>query len=318
MLKIKTFNAAVVGILALAAVSIFLVAQSDWQHTQAVSVLVTVAGKGNSAPPDVPKDAVYVHQDNQTRGVLDWDSLSQGGSNLELVVYVDDALDHSVGVQLEDVAAFIRALPPNTRVEVAYSLGGVPQVGQSFTTDREAAIRAVHIPLGRTAGSYGLYSGLSDLVKAWTSEATRREILIISDGLDFLRGRSQLLPGENPDLDALMDLLRRGNIAAFAIFANGGPAQFHDPTFVSIGQSCLEYLSDETGGEAFTGVSTAPSFKPYLDRISQDLAHQYLLTFAVSTSPKPKLSRLKVGAEVSGAVVYAPAHILVPATPASQ
>jgi hypothetical protein len=295
-----------------------LVAQGDTGQTQPVSVLVTIASKGKTPPPDVPKDVVFVHQDRQTRRVLDWQPLSQGGSTLDLVVYVDDALDRSVGMPLMDASAFIRALPPNTRVEVAYSLGGRPQIGQAFTTDREAAVKALHIPLGRSTGSYGLFTGLTEFVQGWPEGATRREILVISDGIDLMRGISQALPGENQDLDVLTNLLRREGIPVFTIFANGGSAELHSEEMVTVGQSCLQYLSDETGGEAFLGVSTAPSFTPYLDQLSQDLAHQYLLTFAAVTASKAKLSKLQVGAEVPGIVVHAPAHVNVPPSPAAH
>ncbi|MGO9641604.1 MAG: hypothetical protein ACLP1Y_09905 [Candidatus Acidiferrales bacterium] len=318
MLIRKLFCLVALIVFGLAAVPAALVAQGDTGQTQPVSVLVTVASKGKTPPPDVPQDAVVVHQDGQTRRVLDWQPLSQGGSSLDLVVYVDDSLDHSVGVALMDAAAFIRALPPNTRVEVAYSLSGQPQIGQAFTTDHEAAVKALHIPLGRSTGSYGLFTGLSEFVQGWPEGATRREILVISDGIDLMRGFSQALPGENQDLESLTNLLRREGIAVFTIFANGGSAELHSEEMVTVGQSCLQYLSDETGGEAFLSVSTAPSFTPYLDQLSQELAHQYLLTFAAVTTSKPKLSKLQVGAEVRGIVIYAPAHVNVPPSPAAH
>ncbi len=294
--------------------------QDKTEHTVPVSVLVTVGSKTKDAPPEVPKDAVYVHQDNQTRRVLDWQPLSQGGATLDLVVYIDDSMDHSVGGPLMDAAAFIRALPPNARIEIAYSLSGHSQIGQAFTTDREAAIKALHIPLGRSTGSYGLYSGLTDFIHGWPEDATRRELLIISDGIDLLRGFSQSLPGENPDLDTLNNVLRREGIVVFTIFGNGGSALLHGSAMTSVGQSCLQSLSDESGGEAFLGLQTAYSFTPYLNQISEDLANQYLLTFeaVAPINNKPKLSKLQAGAEVPGTVIHAPAHVNVPPSPAAQ
>ena len=295
-------------------------AQGNTDHTIPVSVLVTVESKTNDAPPDVPQDAVFVHQDNQTRKVLDWQPLSQGGATLDLVVYIDDSIEQSAGVPLQYAAAFIRALPSNARIEVAYSLEGRPQIGQAFTADREAAVKALHIPMGRAAGYYGLYAGLTEFVQAWPEDATRRELLVISDGLDVMRGLRQSLADENPDLNTLINLLRNESIVAFTIFANGGGRVLHTPLLTGVGQGCLQYLSDETGGEAFLGVSTPNSFTPYLNKLSQDLAHQYLLTFEAVTAKnnKPQLSRLQVGAEMTGVVLRAPVHVNVPASPAAH
>ncbi len=293
-------------------------AQSNADHTVPLSVLVTIASKTNDPPPAVTKDDVFVHQDNQTRRVLDWVPLSQGGATLDLVVYIDDSMDQSVAIPLMDAAGFIRALPPNARIEVAYSLSGRPQIEQPFTTDREAAVKALHIPIGRSTGSYGLYSGLAEFINGWPEDATRREILVISDGIDLMRGFSQSLPDENPDLGGLTKLLRREGIVAFTIFGNGGSRVLHGQAMTSVGQGCLQYLSDETGGEAFLGVSTAPSFTPYLTHVSQDLANQYLLTFEAATAKnnKPQPSKLQVGAEILGIVIHAPAHVSVPAAAA--
>jgi len=321
MMNRKRACAIVLVVLGFVVSPIAFLAQGKSGQLQAVSVLVTVASKTKDAPPDVPKDAVFVHQDNQTRKVLDWQPLPQNSSSLDLVVYVDDALDHSVGVPLLDAASFIRALPPNARIEVAYSQDGHPQIGQEFTTDREAAVKALHVPLGHSTGSYGLYSGLTELVQGWPSSAQRHAILLVSDGIDFMRGGgSQLLPGENPDLDGLTNLLRTDAITVFTIYGNGGGPLLHSPDAISVGQSCLQYLSDETGGEAFLGLGAPVSFSPYLKQISQELASQYLLTFEAVTAnnKKPKLSRLQVGAEVPGIVIHAPAHVNVPAGPATQ
>jgi hypothetical protein len=316
--KLETSRVIALVIIALVAPSAFR-GQDKTEHTVPVSVLVTVGSKTKDAPPEVPKDAVYVHQDNQTRRVLGWQPLSQGGATLDLVVYIDDSMDHSVGVPLMDAAAFIRALPPKARIEIAYSLSGHPQIGQAFTTDREAAIKALHMPLGHFTGSYGLYSGLTEFIQGWPQDATRRELLVISDGIDLLRGSSQSMPGENPDLAILNNILRRERIVVFTIFGNGGSARLQG-VMTSVGQSCLQSLSNESGGEAFLGLQTAYSFTPYLDRISQDLAHQYLLTFeeVAPTNNKPKLSKLQVGAEVPGTVIHAPAHVNVPPSPAAQ
>jgi hypothetical protein len=308
------------AVLVLVTSPIAFLAQSKPEHSQAVSVLVTIASKTKDPPPAVSRDDVFVHQDNQTRRVLDWHLIPKDTTPLEVVLYVDQALNSSVAGPLQDAASFVRALPPQARVAVAYSLSGHPQLAQDFTTDRDAVGKALHVPMGRFTGSYGLFSGLADLVRGWQMTPARHVILLVSDGLDAMRGVAQMQPDVNPDMAALIDLLHRKGIVVFTIYANRLPLSAPPDPFLSVGQSCLQYLSDETGGEAFLGLQTAFSFTPYLNQISADLGNQYLLTFdALSVNNnKPKLSKLQVGAEVTGIVIHAPAHVIVPARPAAQ
>jgi hypothetical protein len=289
-------------------------AQMQPANTRAVSVVVTVLGKGKQAPPEIPQDSVSVRQDRDVRRVLAWRALPQDGAGLDFIVYVDDSLHYGVDQQLQQVAGFIRSLPPKAKAEVVYSTGGETQLLQPLTTDHDLAAKAVRIPAGTSSTSTGLYAGLQDFAKHWSYSDNRRVLLIISNGIDLLRGVEDSYPGINPDLQWAIDELHRQDFSVYTIYAGGGGRMLQNEFLVSNGQGCLARLAAETGGEAFFFDFSSPlDFQPYLDEISNGINHQYLLTFAVVTSAKPHLSTLHVGVEVEGADVLAPDHVYVPA-----
>jgi hypothetical protein len=281
--------------------------------TKPVSVIVTVLGKGKDAAPEVTEDSVRVNQDGKARPVVMWRALPQDGEGLDLIVYVDGSVDPSVDNQLQDVSAFIRALPPKSSAEVVYSYGGETQVEQPLTTDHELAAKAIRIPSGRDAGSSGLYTGIEDFAKHLPDDGNRRVFLVISNGIDLLRGVGESDPGINPDLQSAINELHRKDISVYAICARGGGRLLSNEYLIYNGQRSLDRLTAETGGESFSmGFSAPIDFQPYLEDISDGLAHQYLLTFPAVTRGKAHLSTLRVNAEVEGADVLAPDHVYVP------
>jgi hypothetical protein len=291
-----------------------IAAQTQTTSTKPVSVIVTVLGKGEQAAPEVPQDSVTVRQDRDLRKLLAWRALPSDGEGLDFVVYVDDSLHTGVDQQLQQVSSFLRALPPKAKAEVVYSLGGVPQVAQALTTDHDAAAKAVRIPAGSGEASSGLYAGLQDFAKHWSDPADRRVILLVSNGIDLLRGVGESDPAINPDLQSAIDELHRQDFSVYTIYAGGGGRLLQNTYLINNGQGSLARLAGETGGEAFFFVLSTPiDFQPYLDEISNAIDHQYLLTFAAATTAKAHLSTLRVGVEVEGADVLAPDHVFIPA-----
>lgn len=292
-----------------------IAAQTTGAETKPVSVIVTVLGRGKEAAPAVTQDSVSVRQDGEARKVLGWQAVPDDGTGLDLVVYVDGALRTAVAQQLQDVSVFVRTLPPKARTEVVYSYGGETQVVQAMTTDHELAAKALRIPSGRSSASSGLYAGIEDFAKRWPEGGNRRVLLVISNGIDLLRGAEDSYPGTNPDLQSAIEELHRKEISVYTIYASSAGFAGQNELLVSNGQGCLAQLASETGGQSyFEGLWTPINFQPYLKAISKNLGHQYLLTFAgaADSSGKAHLSRLQVGVEVTPkADVLAPDHVFV-------
>ena len=76
----------------------------------------------------------------------------------------------------------------------------VVQITQDFTNDHAAAAKALRLPLA-TPGSYGSpYLSVIDLMKRWPESTNRREVIMVTDGIDRARrGFRGPLSGINPD-----------------------------------------------------------------------------------------------------------------------
>jgi hypothetical protein len=111
--------------------------------------------------------------------------------------------------------------------------------------------------------------------------------------LDISRGVDSSAPGQSIDLDRAIAEAQRRSVAIYSIFAP--PAGIlGNQLLVTNGQSCLQKLSDETGGRAFFQGTAAPvSFDPFLKEISSTLDRQIALTY-LSTHPEKGFHRLDI------------------------
>ena len=76
-----------------------------------------------------------------------------GRSPLTLAVLIQDDLVSSMSNEIRGIAAFVRKLPPGSRVMVAYLSSGSLRVRQKFTGDLEKVAKSLRIPLSSPAAS---------------------------------------------------------------------------------------------------------------------------------------------------------------------
>ncbi len=279
-----------------------------------VKVTVTAVGHKGADPASVTKEDVQVRQKNDRRPVISWVSAQDQKIGLDLIVLVDDALDSSVGIQLDPLAKFIRSLPSDTRVAVAYARNGTIDLRQNLTDDHEAAAKALRITLGTPGAGGSPYLSLIDLLNRIPPGSNRRAVLFISDGIDLFRGVSGSSPGSNFDLQRAIDRAQRVNTQVFTLYASGAGRLRRNSFLVGNGQSSLSRLAAETGGDSFfQGFGTPVSFEPFLDDLDQMLRHQYVLTFSAKPGAKSGYQPLKVTTEAPGVELIAPQRVWVPA-----
>lgn len=281
-----------------------------------VRITVTVASHEKGLePPPLSKADFLIYQGRDRRRVLE--SVRQSGDNnkLDFYILIDEAIQSDVTLNYRELGNFVRELPASARVGVLYALNGTVQIPQDLTDDREAALKALRIPLGRIGAGGGIYLSLADLAKRLPpSPDRRRAILFLSSGIDLFRGVRDTSPGLNPDLDVAIGRLNRSGITVYPIYVSPA-AHFGGSLFlVSNGQSCLARLADETGGEAyFQGFGSPVDMKPFLNDLSRHLSNQYLVTFAAKPGKKSGYVSIRVHTELSGVEVTGPSTVFVPA-----
>jgi hypothetical protein len=289
------------------------VAQEPSATGTPVHMVVTVEARHGSVPPEIGRQDVMVYQGHDRDKVTDWVPLQGDQGGLELFVLLDDSSNTSLGSQLEDLRQFIAAQAATSKVGVAYMRDGSARIEQNLTADHTQAAKALRLPLGDAGVNGSPYFALTDLIKHWPESPGRREILMISDGIDRYWGSS----GQDPYVDSAVADAQRAGIMVFAIYTPGEGHDAHSYWRTNWGQNYLSQVADETGGESYSiGFTGAPvSISPYLDDLTRRLTRQYLLTFLARPEKKSGMQRVRLQTEVPNAELVGASQVYVPAAP---
>jgi len=273
-------------------------------------LVVTVEARHGKDVPVIRREDVMAYQGKERGTVTDWLPLQGDHAGLDFFVLLDDASSTSLGSQLEDIRQFILGQPATTSIGVGYMRDGTVDTVQNFTTDHAAAAKSLRLPFGSAGASASPYISLVDLIKRWPESAVRREVLMVSDGIDRYGGGGPV----DPYVDSAIEAAQKAGVIVFAIYASGVGHWGHSLWRMNWGQNYLAQIADETGGEAyFLGAGTPVSFSPYLDDLTHRLNHQYLLTFLAKPEKKSGLQAVKLRTEVPNAELVSADRVWVPA-----
>jgi hypothetical protein len=253
---------------------------------------------------------------------------------LQLFLLIDDTCDSSIGNNLNDLRDFINAQPASTMVGVAYMSNATVQVAQNLTADHALAAKAVRLPRGTLSSMDSPYLSLISLVKSWPQQKVRREVLMVSDGIDRLRGQGssaglpppsarnlrtpaptmRTMPTISVDADTASIASQRYGVIVDAIYSPGVGRLGRNAWEAQLGQSGVAKIADETGGEYFAlGTQPPVSFKPYLDRLQRILNNQYFLVFQAVPGNKEGLQRVRISTTLANVDIAAADNVWVPA-----
>jgi hypothetical protein len=292
-------------------------------------VITNEAVRGDGEVPALQSGDVKVKQGKNFLNVTQLIPAQGDNAALQLFILIDDTLSSSsVGNNLNDIRDFIKAQPAATVIAVGYMSNATVNVLQNFTADHELAIKAIRLPRGGLSTMDSPYLSLISVVKGWPQQNVRREVLIVSDGLDRLRGNqptpSRLgpnygpvyhsMPTMSPDVNSASEISQRYNVLVYSLYAVGVGRSARSSWDLQTGLSGLTKLADETGGDCFSlGASSLVSFKPYLERLQKMFDNQYYVVFQPTPGKKAGLQRVNLTTEVSNSEIAAPDNVWVPA-----
>ena len=307
-------------------------AQTKPASSSAVQVHVVItdmALRGDVELPRLRQDDVKVKQGKTFLQVTQLIPAQGDNAALQLMVLIDDTLDtSSVGNNLTDLREFIKAQPPLTVIGIGYMSNAGVNMAQNFTSDHEAAAKAVRLTRGTLSIADSPYLSLISLVKSWPQQNVRREVLMITDGIDRLRGekprQNQLGPSFGPvyhsmpsistDATSASEISQRYNVIVHSLYGVGVGRAGRSSWDLQLGLSGLTKIAEETGGECYSlGTSSLVSFKPYLERFQKTLDNQYFLVFLATPGKKAGLQRVRIETEASNSEIAAPDNVWVPA-----
>ena len=260
-------------------------------------MVVTVEPHHGSEVPVVNREDVMVYERKDRDPVTEWIPAQGERAGLELFILLDDGSNASLGPLLADIRQFIGGQPASTRIGIGYMQNGSAKIVQNLTSDHEQAAKALRLPMGIRGVNGSPYFSVSDLIKHWPESGSRREVLVITDGVDLYYGSGD---AQDPYLQESIANAQRAGIVVSAIYTPGVGHFGHSYWQTYWGQLYLAQLADETGGESYAiGFNGTPvSFGPYLDDLTRRMSHQFLLTFLAKPPKKAGLQAVKLRTEV--------------------
>jgi hypothetical protein len=283
--------------------------------------------RGDNEVPALQPGDVKVKQGKNSLKVDQLIPAQGDNAALQLFILIDDTLGSGVGNNLSDLRDFINAQPASTVIGIGYMANATVNIVQNFTADHTLAVKALRLPRGTLSTMDSPYLSLISLVKGWPPQKIRREVLMVTDGLDRLRGNQisssglgpsfgpayHSMPTISPGVDSASEISQRYNVIVYSLYSLGVGRAARSSWDLQIGLSSLTKLSDETGGDCFSlGTSNPVSFKPYLERLQKDFDNQYYLVFQAIPKKKAGLQRINLTTEVPNAEIAAPDNVWVP------
>ena len=276
--------------------------QSKPQTGTPAEMILTVADHTSHKPAALKPDDVRIV--NAT--ITDWQPLTASG-DLELYLLIDDAANYDFTSKLKELRQFVADQPASVPIGIAYIHDGALQLAQSPTTYRTNVSGALRVPSGSKAANP--YCALSDLIEQWPKKSLRREIVVVTTGIDDTTRGAVCVNAETTIRTA-----ERAGVEIFALYnpmANNASETWSSK--VGSGVTDLAHVCYETGGEAyFQGHSAMDLLYPYLSDIAEHLAHQYLVKFRLSGATGSGFQSVYVSSVSPNVEIMAPESVWIP------
>jgi hypothetical protein len=333
----KKYSAAlaVVGAFFLMAVGARIAYSQAKPASGTVQVHLVITDQAVNDDSEMPSLTAGNVQVKQGKNVLEVDQVIPARDDngaLQLFILIDDTCDTGIGNNLNDLRDFINAQPATTMVGIAYMSNATVQIAQNLTVDHAAASKAVRLPRGSLSSMDSPYLSLISLVKSWPQSKVRREVLMVTDGIDRLRGASTAsgfsspggigrmrgpaaatMPSISMDADPASIASQRSGVIVHSVYSPGVGRRGRNAWEAQLGQSGVAKIADETGGEYFAlGTQNPVSFKPYLDRLQKIFNNQYFLVFQAVPKKKDDLQRVEVSTTAPNVDIAAADNVWVP------
>lgn len=274
-------------------------------------VVVTVLPKGNVPSTDSLAQQLTVKVGGKETQITGFQALQGERNPAELVILIDGSARSNFAQQFQEIAQFVKSLPPNVRTAIAYMQNGSASFATPFSADHDAVLRGLRIPAGLPGSNGSPYLCLSDLATRWPSQdrEARREVVMITDGVDEYNPRYD---PDDPYVQASIHDAVRAHLIVYSIYWRD-QGRFSRTRYAdNDGQNLLQQVTDTTGGRNYwIGLGNPVSFQPYLDDLAKRLQNQYELSFTVPLKGKAEIQNLKLKLNAPGTKVDAPQQVYV-------
>jgi hypothetical protein len=304
----------------LAAVSIALsapvfAAPAEQGHGDAV---ITVMPKGNEGGSvNLQPQNLQLKVDGKQSNLTHFAPAKGPGSPLELVLLIDASARSSLGTQMSDIESFVKEIPNNTKMTIAYMENGRAALSGPLSADPPQILDGLHLPAGAPGQSSSPYFCLSDLAKNWPSHDlnARREVVMITDGVDYYNLRYD---PDDPYVQAAVEDSIRSGLVVYSIYWQNRGRVDRSLYENNAGQNLLLQVTQATGGNSYwEGAGNPVSFEPFFRDLRQRFQNQYRVSFSSELKGKPQVVRFNLKLQGTEAKVTAPQQVFVNRTSTS-
>jgi len=277
------------------------IAETKPQPGVEVQMVVTSADHMNHHPPALKAEDLKI-MDAAITGVTPF----EGGRDLELFILIDNAANYEFGAKLQELRRFVTSQPAPVSIGVAFIREGTLDVVEQPTRDHERATRALQAPSGSIAANP--YCALSSLIDTWKNKSLRREIVMVTSGMDDSSSGVVCTNAETTIRDA-----ERAGVMIYMLYNPKAGYASEKWSKVDSGIVDLAHVSYETGGEAYFTSHTPPAtIAPFLADITEHLAHQYLVKFRLTPGPESGFQTIHITSGTIDQELMKPDKIWVP------
>ena len=266
-----------------------------------VQMIVTSADHVNHRPPALKAGDLKI-ADATVTGLIPFKS----GRELELFILIDDSANYDFDGKLQELRRFVTSQPAPVSIGVAFIREGTLDVVEQPTRDHQRAAQALRATSGSIAANP--YCALSSLIDGWKTKSLRREVILVSTGID---DSATGVVCENADT-TIQDAERAG-VVVYGLYNPVTSYASDKWSRIESGIVDLSHLAHETGGEAyFTGHSPTVSLEPFLADITEHLANQYLMKFRLAHGADSSFEAIHVTSGTVDRELMKPEQIWVP------
>src|SRR5579859_2122864 len=219
------------------------------QQGQGRAVVTVLPSQKNGNVGQIPAQNLKLKVNGKESTVTSFTPLQESNSPIELVLMLDEGARASIGTQFSEIETFVKEMPPNTRMAIAYMQQGRAVVSSPFSSNAAEVLKGLHLSAGIPGENASPYFCLSDLAKNWPSHdrTARREVLMVTDGVDNYERR---FDPEDPYVNGAINDSVRAGLVVYSIFWRNTGRVNNTGYETNAGQNLLLEVTQATGGNS--------------------------------------------------------------------
>ena len=125
--------------------------QKSDQPGQGRAVVTILPSHPNDNLSQVPQ-SFKVKVNGKDSTVMNFTPLQESNSPVELVLLIDGGARSSLGTQFKDIETFVKEMPPNTKIAIAYMENGRAVFSSQLSSSADDVLKGLHLSAGVPGG----------------------------------------------------------------------------------------------------------------------------------------------------------------------